>query len=118
MPRSASKLEDAVEAARVEQQPAGAELLAAHRVPAAGDRRPGRPRSRARRTAACTASTRVDRARPRATVVAVELRVDVVDEHYADAAAFVCLSAFWAMNFSVASYASSSTICTGGDFIR
>jgi hypothetical protein len=25
---------------------------------------------------------------------------------------------FWAMNFSVASYASSSTICTGGDFIR
>ena len=51
-------------------------------------------------------------------VAAVELGVDVVDEHYADAAVFVFLSAFWAMNFSVASYASSSTICTGGDFIR
>jgi hypothetical protein len=33
-------------------------------------------------------------------------------------AALAFLSAFWAMNFSVASYASSSTICTGGDFIR
>ncbi len=34
------------------------------------------------------------------------------------AVAFACLRAFCAMNFSVASYASSSTICTGGDFIR
>ena len=37
---------------------------------------------------------------------------------YAVAGAFAFCSAFWAMNFSVASYASSSTICFGGDFIR
>ncbi len=30
----------------------------------------------------------------------------------------LAVRAFWAMNFSVASHASSSTICTGGDFIR
>ena len=40
-----------------------------------------------------------------------------VDRH-ADAVVCAFFSAFCAMNFSVASYASSSTICTGGDFIR
>ena len=38
--------------------------------------------------------------------------------HQALAVVFAFFSAFCAMNFSVASYASSSTICTGGDFIR
>ena len=40
------------------------------------------------------------------------------DAHQAVAVVFAFFSAFCAMNFSVASYASSSTICTGGDFIR
>src|SRR5439155_1166218 len=37
---------------------------------------------------------------------------------HAFAATFVFARAFCAMNFSAASYASSSTICFGGDFIR
>lgn len=54
-----------------------------------------------------------------AAVVALESR-SPLHGRYAVAfdATFCLLSAFWAMNFSVSSCASSSTIWTGGDFIR